>query len=96
MTWTRESVLADTLALCAEQSEDWDYSGELTRDTLMLGDMGLSSIDFVALAAAAQEHYARALPFADLFTELEETRRTDISLGEWSDFVHRHLAGAEA
>lgn len=91
MSISRDQVLADTLELLDRQSEDWEYSGEITEDTDFLSDMGLQSLDVVILANAIQERYATVMPFADFFAELEGRERQDLSVREWVDFVYRHL-----
>jgi acyl carrier protein len=94
MPITRDQVLADTMEMLASQREDWEYSGEITEDTLLLGELGLSSIDVVVLAALVQERYGRELPFQEYYVQTESSGARDVSVGEWVDFVHRALNSA--
>lgn len=88
---TREEVMADVLQLLNQLADDWEYGGEITPQTYLFADMGLESLDVVVLATAIQEHYGRVMPFPEFFAEIGQREIRDISVGEWVDFVHRHL-----
>lgn len=92
MVKTREEVMADVLHLFGELANDWEYSGEITPGTLLFDDLGLQSLDVVVLATSIQQHYGRALPFADLFATMGQRGIRDISVSDWVDFVYLHLA----
>jgi acyl carrier protein len=94
MKRTREEIQADTVLLLKRLAEDWEYGGEVTEGTLFLADMGFESLDVVILSAQVQEHYRQILPFTDLFNEIGQRELKDISVGEWVDFIHKHLAEA--
>jgi acyl carrier protein len=91
MAVSRDDVLADIRRLLELQLDDWEYSGEVTEDILLLGDLGFRSLDVVILATAVQQHYGRPLPLAEFMTELEEREQQDVSVREWVDFVHQSL-----
>jgi acyl carrier protein len=95
MPISREEVLADTLEMLAAQREEWDYSGEVGEDTLLFGELGLSSIDVVVLAALVQEKYGRDLPFQQYYVEMERRGERDLSVGQWVDFVHGALNASD-
>lgn len=91
---TREQVMEDVLALLRTVADDWDYSGEIDGDTRFFADMGLASVDVVVLGTAVQERYGCILPFTELFAEIGQRGVPDIPVGEWVDFIHKHLENA--
>jgi len=91
---SREEIMANTLAIFHRLADDWEYSGEITPQTLLFTDLGLQSLDVVVLAMSIQEHYGRPLPFADLFTDMAARGIRDISVSEWVDFLYEHLNSA--
>jgi len=93
---SQEQILAVLRDLLEELKEDWE-TVEITRDTMILGDLDFESIDAVALGGAIQDHYGEKLPFAKYFAKLSEQGVDDISVGDIVDFIHEHLQdGQEA
>lgn len=84
-------VTADLLDLFAKMAEDWEYSGEITPDTSLFGDLDLRSLDVVVLAISVQQFYGATLPFADLFARMGREGIKDISVRELAGFVCEHL-----
>jgi acyl carrier protein len=91
MSKTREGVMADVLHLLDQLADDWEYSGEITPQTYFFAEMGFESLDIVVLATSIQEHYGQVMPFPEFFAEIGQRENRDISVGEWVDFVHKHL-----
>jgi acyl carrier protein len=91
MKASREQIMADVLGLLRKLADDWEYTGEITPQTRFFADMGLGSLDVVVLGTAVQEHYKQVLPFAELFAQVGQRALPDIPVGEWVDFIHRHL-----
>lgn len=92
---SREAILKDVLSLLRELAGDWEYHGDITQDTYLFADMGLESLDVVVLGTAVQEHYGQVLPFPEFFAEVGQRELQDISVGEWVDFVYKHLDSGE-
>jgi acyl carrier protein len=90
MKKSREDVLSDFLVLLKKVARDWDV-GTIGGETRLFADLGFESLDLVVLGAAVQEHYGRTFPFSDFFAQMGRRHQQDISVGEWVDFVHRHL-----
>lgn len=91
MKKSREEILTEILLLLQKLANDWDYEGEITEDTCLLTDMSLGSLEVVVLGTAVQEHYRQVLPFPELYAEIGQREQRDISVGEWVDFIHKHL-----
>jgi acyl carrier protein len=94
MKKSREEILTDVVLLLrtlADDWDDWEYGDEITEETCLLTDMGLESLGVVVLGTAVQEHYKQVLPFPELFAEIGQRERRDISVGEWVDFIYKHL-----
>ena len=95
-TVTQDVILADVLHLLNQLARDWEYSGEITPDTLLFGDLGFESIDAVILASFVQEHYGRPFPFPQLLADIGHRESKDLRISELVAFIHQHLNGAAA
>lgn len=89
---TREEVAVFAFEKLNALAEDWDYSEEITEDTLLFRQLGLESLDVVVLGIAFQDRFQRQMPFAELFAELGEKQK-DLSVGELIDFVFDQVQG---
>ena len=90
---SKEIIFQDLLGILDQLSEDWEYSGEITLETLVLSDLELESIDLVVLGEYIEEHYKQTLPFVEYLTELAQREKSDISISDLVDFIHSHLNG---
>jgi acyl carrier protein len=91
---TRDSVRTDILQMLRNLTDEWEFDGEVNDGTTLLGDLQFESLDVVVLSSTVQEHYGRVLPFHEFFVEIGQREQRDVTVGEWVDFVHRHLDGA--
>lgn len=91
MQKSREEILNDVLLHLRQLADDWEYEGEITKDTLFFDEMGLQSLDVVVLATVVQQQYDQALPFSDFFTDIGQREQRDVTVGEWADFIYTHL-----
>ena len=89
--YTRQMVQQDVVALLKELRGDWEEDDEIRDDTMVLEDLGLESIDAVALGTGIEETYQRSLPFAQFLLSLKEQGRQDFSVGQLVDFVSAEL-----
>jgi acyl carrier protein len=97
MKRSREEVLADLVALLptvGEGASPWPEEIKIVEDTLLLGDLGWSSIEVVILATATQERYGQLFSFMEWWQQLGRQGHRDISVGEWVEFVHANLNAA--
>ena len=90
---SKEVIFQDLLGILDQLSEDWEYSGDITLDTLLLADLDLESIDMVVLGEYIEEHYKQPLPFVEYLTELAQRERSDITISDIVDFINTHLKG---
>ena len=95
-TVTQDVILTDVINLLNQLARDWEYSGEITPDTLLFADLGFESIDAVILASFVQEHYGRPFPFPQLLAEIGERQVKDLQISELVEFIHKHLTAATA
>jgi acyl carrier protein len=88
---TEEAVYNDLLDILNDLTGDWEYSGEISRDTFLLADLDFESIDAVALGTAIEERFQKSLPFAEFLAEVAEREVKDIRVGELSNFIYQNL-----
>jgi acyl carrier protein len=91
MTRTRQRILDEVLDLLRSVAHDWEYDGTLTADTRLFADLAFESLDLVVLGAAVQEHFGQKFPFQEFFAEIGQRDVRDLTVGEWVEFIHRHL-----
>jgi len=92
MSADSEIILSDLVGVLRSMT-DWEYSGEITRETRFFADLEFESIDAVVLGEAIEAHYRQRFPYAQFLAELNERQERDIRLGEVVDFLRRHLDG---
>jgi acyl carrier protein len=90
----RDQITADLTKIFNETMGDWEYSGEITPETRLFADLGLESIDLVALGGAIEEHYRRTFPFAQWLTQLRDLQVDDIRVKDVIQFLHDNLQQA--
>ena len=87
----KQTVMKDVLNLLNQLARDWEYSGEITPDTLLFADLGFESIDAVVLASFVQDHYHQPMPFPQLLARIGQRDVKDLRIGELVDFICQHL-----
>ncbi|AMV36068.1 acyl carrier protein [Planctomyces sp. SH-PL62] len=97
MPFTQKQILDSVLDLMTELSGDWEYSGEITSETRLLGDLAMDSLDLVILGGELQERYGQ-LPFSEFLAELgkQEADQRDVTIGELVDLICRQQQRATA
>ena len=92
MKRTRQQVLAEVLDLVQSVVQDWDFESPVTEQTRLYADLAFESLDLVVLGAAVQERFGQTFPFTELFAAIGQRDVHDLTIGEWVDFLERHLA----
>ena len=90
-TRTREQILAEVLELLNSVVQDWEFEGSIGAGTRLFADLAFESLDLVILGAKVQEHFGQPLPFPQLFAEIGQREVRDLTIGEWVDFIDRHI-----
>jgi len=91
---TGEQIVTDLEKIFKETIGDWEYSGEITPETCLFADLGLESIDIVALGGAIEEYYRRNFPFAQWLIRLRDKQVDDIRVKDVAQFLQDHLNSA--
>jgi acyl carrier protein len=91
MKRTRDEVLTEVLELVHSVVRDWEFDAPVTEQTRLYGDLAFESLDLVVLGAAVQERFGQTFPFSDLFAEIGQREEHDLTIGEWVDFLEKHL-----
>lgn len=90
-----QQILGEVLGLMKELSEDWEYSGEITPEIRLLGDLGMDSLDLVILGSELRDRYG-AVPFSEFLAELgqREADERDVTIGELVELIARYKGAA--
>jgi acyl carrier protein len=91
MDITHEQISADLEKIFHETMGDWEYSGEITPETRLFADLGLESIDIVALGGNIEGHYRRNFPFAQWLAQMRDQQVDDIRVKDVVQFLHDNL-----
>lgn len=94
MVTNQRQIMDDVLEMLNQLSKDWEYSGEVTPQTLLFDDLGFESLDIVVLGTAIQEKYQKMMPFSEFLIDLGQRDVKDISVGELVEFVRQQLEDA--
>ncbi|NUO07816.1 MAG: acyl carrier protein [Candidatus Brocadia sp.] len=89
----RDTILRDLINIIAETSYDWEngFSGTVGKETRLIADLALTSIQIVQLVIAIEKHFQRqGLPFQKLF--MSDTRDVgDLRVLDLAEFLYTHL-----
>ena len=94
MDRSRDTVEKEIIDLLEDMTVDWDndFSGSIDGETLLVADLGFTSIDIVQLAVAIEQLFEQQrLPFQVLLVTSDGRYVEDVSVAELTDFVTRQL-----
>lgn len=84
---------ADVIEVLKDLTSDWEdaFSGDVSRDTRLIDDLGFESIDVVHLITAIEQKYERRdLPFEKLLM-VEGRYKDELTVAEIAEFLNEHL-----
>jgi acyl carrier protein len=89
--WTRDQLRTDVLEILREKIKklDSDFSGPLTEETLVVGDLDFESVMIVEFCMAIGKHFRKKLPFQNLV--FQNGRFQDFTVGQLLTFLEEHL-----
>jgi acyl carrier protein len=89
--WTRDQLRADVLEILREKRGklDSDFSGSLTEETRLVGDLDFESVMIVEFCMAVGKHFRKKLPFQNLV--FQDGRFRDFTVGQLVTFLEAHL-----
>lgn len=85
-----ETIIADLAGILAD-FQGREYSGVIDGNTMILADLGFSSIDVVILGETLESHYGTSLPFGAFLAELGQRNVQDLNAGELAAFLQKHV-----
>ena len=88
---TGDRLRADVLDILRDKVKKLDssFSGTLTEETRMFGDLGFESVTMVEFCMALGKHFQKKLPFQTLV--FRDGKFQDFSLGELMTFLEEHV-----
>jgi len=89
--WTREQLRTDVLEVLSEKIKklDSDFSGPLTEETRIVGDLDFESVLIVEFCMAIGKHFRKKLPFQNLV--FQNGKFQDFTVGQLVTFLEGHL-----
>jgi len=89
--WTRDQLRADVLEILREKSRKLDsgFSGPLTEETRVVGDLDFESVTIVEFCMAVGKHFRKKLPFQNLV--FQNGQFQDFTVGQLLTFLEEHL-----
>lgn len=90
-TWTRDRLRADVLAILHDKVKmvNSSFSGALTEETRLFGDLDFESATLVAFCMAIGKHFQTKLPFQSLV--FRDGQFQDFTVAELLTFLEKHL-----
>jgi acyl carrier protein len=90
-SWTRDQLRSDVLDILREKASKVDsaFSGPLTEETRIVGDLDFESVMIVELCMAIGKHLRKKLPFQNLV--FQNGRFHDFTVGQLVTFLEGHL-----
>jgi acyl carrier protein len=94
--WTRDRVRADVLEILRDKTSTLDsgFSGALTEETRIVGDLDFESVMIVEFCMAVGKHFRKKLPFQNLV--FQDGQFQDFTVGQLVTFLEGHLAAPAA
>jgi acyl carrier protein len=83
----QSEILAEVVAMLCAIRDDLDTGVVITFDSTFRGDLGIESIDVVALAGRLQSRYGSAVNFPQFVAGLELESLTDLTVGDLTRFI---------
>lgn len=89
---TRDQLRADVLEILREKTRklDSDFSGRLTEETRIVGDLDFESVLVVEFCMAIGKHFRKKLPFQNLV--FQNGKFQDFTVGQLLTFLEEHQA----
>ncbi|GAB1694537.1 acyl carrier protein [Krasilnikovia cinnamomea] len=85
------AVLADVDALLRAVLGDFGPDAEITMDTTFRDDLGMESLDVVALAGRLQARYGDSVNFALFVSSLDVASIGELTVGQLVDYIAQSL-----
>lgn len=74
--------------------KDWGLDAEINAETLLIQDLGFTSMDTIDLIATLETRYQRKLPYEALVTNEDGSYRSELAIKELGEFVHLNFNNA--
>ena len=90
--WTRDQLRTDVLEILRDKSKklDSDFSGPLTEETRVVGDLDFESVMIVEFCMAVGKHFRKKLLFQKLV--FQNGQFQDFTVGQLLTFLEDQLA----
>ncbi len=90
--WTRDQLRTDVLEILRDKSKklDSDFSGPLTEETRIVGDLDFESVMIVEFCMAIGKHFRKKLLFQKLV--FQDGQFQDFTVGQLLTFLEDQLA----
>ena len=71
--------------------QDWGLDAEINAGTLLIQDLGLTSMDIIDLIATLETRYQRKLPYESLVTFADGSYRSELAVKDMAEFIRQNF-----
>ena len=94
ITFTREQLETDLVAILTDMTTDWDIAdnGGISGETRLMADLSFESIDVVQLVVAIEAHVKRRHLHFEQLLMVDGRYVTELQVKDIADFLVKQLA----
>ncbi|MCX7114101.1 MAG: acyl carrier protein [Proteobacteria bacterium] len=71
--------------------KDWGLDAEVDDGTLLIQDLGFTSMDIIDLIATLETRYQRKLPYESLVTFADGSYRSELAVKDLAEFIQKNF-----
>ena len=85
---TEDQIVATVQGVLADMTRDWSFTADIEPATLLIAELGFTSMDVIDLFATLDLKFQRKLPYEQFVTTESGGYKLEMSVTEISRFIH--------
>jgi acyl carrier protein len=86
-----QEIIATIREIVKNIMQDWGLDAEVGTGTLLIKDLGFTSMDIIDLIATLETRYQRKLPYETLVTSADGSYRNELAVKELAEFIRQNF-----